>query len=171
MNIFVLIDNWIIDSIFQRFADWFWTWTNKSCFWLAKIGCWMVILSHTAGAILQYSLHKTMLVLLSEVAFLLLIGWIFLDNINKLEKADQNLQSASAVSANPLRELVLTRVIRYLVLVLSSFFIPHEIGRGTLSGYFDLIGSIGMIFFAYFISCTPKPPRPKVVEQTVPEGA
>lgn len=171
MNIFVLIDNWIIDSIFQRFADWFWSWTNKSCFWLAKIGCWMVILSRTAGAILQYSLHKTMFVVFTEVVVLLLVGWVFLDNINKLEKADQNLQSATAISANPIRELVLMRVIRYIVLVLSSFFIWHEIGHGTLSRYFDLVGNFGMMFFTYFVSCTPKPPRPKVVEQTVPEGA
>ena len=158
MNLLQKLDLAILDGLFQKIADWVNNRWGKSCFWLARVNYWIVIIAWAAEIAFyreKLSIHSVFFVLFS-------IGALW--RIGEWEKMEKNpLESAAQRVLNPERISPFSRLIR----LFNVFFLPFNIewfvdffAQGDVKAL--LIATNQFAFFCafYFAACTPKPPSP-----------
>ncbi len=163
---FLQIDNWLFDKVFQPAADWFCDLTARNPFWLAATSMYLYI----AGTITDQILFKHSWISMSFSAFLcVLLGFLAFSYDRKSIAPDKVSRTM-----NPNRVSVFLRILRVysvisLPLKMADMFVEHP-GQGTT--HYDglnLFMSVMFLLFLYFEACETKPPAPpkkKEVEGT-----
>lgn len=153
------LDTTILDSFFQKIADLVNDQIGKSCFWLARMSCWIVIITWTFE-IVFYKLGQ----IESRALFLL---WILsvMSMLNNLEEEDKkNLNLFANRVMNPQRlwwPFGLCRAIA--VILIAPVFVGHIISFVESKNQESLVVLAKVLSFLasiYFAACTPKPRSP-----------
>ena len=148
LQILQKIDDFLFDHIFQKFADWFQIETGKSCFFLARILCWGLIVFETAKLVFTYT--STRVVILPIEIFLLLSVITMYQKMEKISYRNPN-------TMNPGRIDMTNFAVRLSFIIVFLYLLIEHLVWGSLDKSLMLLFGC-LIMYLYFISCTPKPP-------------
>lgn len=166
------IDLAILDGFYQRVADWMQHTYGKSCFWLARIFCWLV-LGATAVLILRVfffgsTMYENSLILpLLAPVFLTFSFMVRIKKLEDEERSETNLRALRVM--NPRRLFFPYGLARMFILGSVSVLIMFGLFKGTptVPGWplgmeigLCILFIISFVSAEYFSACTPKPQSP-----------
>jgi hypothetical protein len=155
---FERVDLFLLDRVFQPAADWVYDRFDRSCFWLAKICYWLVIMAWAAELFYKQWWGSTSSALFALFSFAALL------TIRGLEKEEENpLARAARRVLNHQRLYHPHGVSRLIMLsIMIALLGPRILGMIQLDGgeFMGFISDWSFVAALYFGACTPKPRRP-----------
>jgi hypothetical protein len=162
------VDDWLVDSVFQRIADWISDRYQKSVFITARICVYLDLVNLMLKNIIESKGKANILDFgLSSLWPLILLVLI------RTEEDEFERRGYGAM--NSLRMSL--RLMRFIYIILIPLGIGVNIARlinGSGEHILILTSIMGSLFISsavFFASCTPKPPKPKEEEQEIPADA
>ena len=161
------VDDWLIDSVFQRIADWISDRYQKSVFMTARICVYLELIFLIPRNILRFNGANIIEFVLNSLLpiFLLLL----------IRAEEERFERGGYGTMNELREYL--RIFRFFYIITTPFSVvvltTSLIDGSTpfLLTLVLLIGSLLITMSHYFASCSPKPPKPKEEKQEIPADA
>ncbi len=153
---FLKIDDWSFDKIFQPFADWFCDRTGRSPHWLAATFAYLYI----AGVILEqiYFPNNSWL----SLAFDAVMAVVVIDIATNHDEEDKKKITTLTATMNPVRRDIFWQFMRitgWLALLLNI----SDIIRNDIETSYDMFRCLQislLVCLFYFEACEAKPPAP-----------
>jgi len=164
---FRAIDDWLVDSVFQRLADWIADRYQKTVFMTARISVYLVLIFLIPRNVLQYNGANIVEFGLDSLWPMLLLLLIRIE--------EERFERGGYGTMNGIREYL--RIFRYFYIIttpLSVVILMTSLIDGSRPFLLVLVFLISGLLIAasvFFASCTPKPPKPKEEEQEIPADA
>lgn len=154
---FVKLDDWMFNQVFQPFADWFCDRSGRNPFWLAATCMYLFI----AGTIVGHVLFKSSLFAMIFNAFVCI--YLLFRAFSYDRKSIAPNKTAGTLNPNRMdkffRFLRLSSIAIFLKNV-ASMFIPHSGHAVTHSDSLKLFLIFIFLLILYFDACETKPPAP-----------
>lgn len=151
------LDLWILDQIFQKIADYVYDRWGKSCFWLAIMSCWLILIFWGIETGMRRSIALSIL-------FVIFSLMQIFGNMPRWQQLEKNPMALSARRVlNPERifwPLGLARIFLVLIIVLSKRGEIVALYKGDLAILPNWATDLFFLSTIYFSACTPKPPKP-----------
>ena len=156
---FLKIDNWFFDKIFQPISDWFMDTYGRGPHWIAATFAYL----YAASILMKqfyFSNHSWFGMFMDALLFLFVLG-IAMRN----DKMDKNHASSSAMNWRRVDFLFqFLRIIGWPIMALNI----SDIFRNNIETSEDIFRSFQSLVFLcllYFESCETRPPKPKQKKQ------
>ena len=154
---FLKIDDWLFNKVFQPFADWFCDRTGRNPFWLSATCLYVWIACVLCDNVLY---QKSWFSMTLDALLIVLFGYLaYINEKNSLAP------TTTTGYLNPSRKSGLSFFARIIFIITYPFdiinlFITHP-GQGqTHSDVIDFLTSSFFILHLYFEACESKPPAP-----------
>ena len=149
---FLKIDDWLFDKVFQPFSDWFCDRTGRSSFWLAATGAYLLL----AGTIVMFTIFDNSFSEKISLSLTCLVALYFAREFDKRDGVERNK------TMNP-RRVFLPFLFYRLSGIGVGLFLLYDLFRADG----DMVERITrlclhIIFLCsfYFSACETKPPAP-----------
>ena|ERR1700733_13506346 len=167
MDLFVRLDRFILEQVFERFAHWFQRLTGKTNFWLAKLSRYVLVLSTVVDIVLR-SMRDNVL----DVAILVFFSVVFIPRfgmiIREMESRPlRGVRNDAAIS--PI--WMCARMLAVLFLASSQIILVADMVYGVPFSrhvgeyWLRQIEFLSYDCLFYFIACTPLPPGNSALKQ------
>jgi hypothetical protein len=154
---FLKIDDWFFDKVFQPFADWFCDQTNRNPLYLASISGYLFV----SGIVVEHTIFP------HSVIYNIIAGLIctYIAIRSSFHNQRSHAPSKKSPFMNPYRVDKFFFFLRMFLIINLPFdiysVIVHDVGNGkTHSDVLELFKSVTFISFLYFEACEAKPPAP-----------
>lgn len=157
-----MIDDWLIDRVFQPFQNWFQKLTGRDCFFLAYSAVFVFLCADLGHDFME----KRSSFLFTGTITLFIVLAVFVVIADQAYKAKSG--NANVCCLNSARVEWLNSLFRKVMLSIQLFFSPIlliVILEPSLHHLCFGVGCVAPIFALYFAACTPLPKRPSKIGQ------
>jgi hypothetical protein len=169
MNIFVKLDDFLMDEVFQKFVWWFQKIFGKTNFWLARVSCTIFIISAILVAATTLIKQNSLLSAFFYVFWLLPLIF-FYENYRKDFKRNEEQLFEEGIQKKVNERRIIWILPRILLIwitpffVISNFIVYFKNGE-LLTLISEIIYNLSVLLVFYFASCTPLPPAKSKVKE------
>lgn len=154
---YLKIDNWLFDKVFQPFSDWFCDQTRRNPFWLAATSMYLFIAGTLTNDVLFTRAWSGKL-----LDAMLCVYFIFRAfSYDKKSRAPKKF----SLTLNPLRSDKFHQIVRVFSAIILPFdgfkiFVNDPEKIAAHSHVLNFLLSVSFFLFLYFEACETKPPAP-----------
>lgn len=156
------LDSWLIDQIFQKIADWVDSRIGRTCFWLAKMCAWAVVIFWAASLTFfdgYLSVHGAIFTVWSVGALAQISQWERKEK-NRLSLTAERVLNPDRMSLSYLLVRIATTLIILVLLPLAPIMLlESKAGLPPAKILLDVLQILSFWGSIYFSVCTPKPPK------------